>query len=354
MNGDSELVDRSPAAPRRSSPAPDAVAVCIVTHHDAADVPACFAALARLAHRPVEVVVADCASGDDTLAVVEREGEALRRAGIPLSVLALAENRGFAGGMNAAFAATAAPWLLTLNADALPAADYLGRLLERAAAHPGLAVGSVTGRLVRPAVDGVRRLDACGMFLTRTWRHLDRGSNEPDDGRYPRAERVFGGTGAATLFRRTALDDVAVDGEFFDPRFHTYREDAELAFRLRERGWEVLYEPAAVAEHRRRVLPERRSVLPARANYNGLKNRYLLRLYHQTAGNFLRTLLPATFRDVVALAYVVLAERTSLPAYAWLWRHRRELLARRRAIQGRRTVPPAAIDRWFRVRGLPL
>jgi len=174
------------------------------------------------------------------------------------------------------------------------------------------------------------------------------------NGRYPRAERVFGGTGAATLFRRAALDDVAVDGEVFDPRFHTYREDAELAFRLRERGWEVLYEPAAVAEHRRRVLPERRAILPARANYNGLKNRYLLRLYHQTAGNFLRTLLPATFRDGVALAYVLLAERSSLPAYAWLWRHRRELLARRRAIQGRRMVPPAAIDRWFRVRGLPL
>jgi GT2 family glycosyltransferase len=35
----------------------------------------------------------------------------------------LRENRGFAGGMNAAFAAASAPWLLTLNADALPAPD---------------------------------------------------------------------------------------------------------------------------------------------------------------------------------------------------------------------------------------
>jgi GT2 family glycosyltransferase len=350
MSGDAQPV----AARRPAAPAADSVAICIVTHHDAADVPACFAALARLAHRPVEVVVADCASGDETLAVVEREGERLRGAGIPLRVLALPDNRGFTGGMNAAFAATAAPWLLTLNADALPASDYLERLLARAAAHPELAVGAVTGRLVRPAVDGVRRLDACGMRLTRTWRHLDRGSSQPDVGQYDVPERVFGGTGAATLFRRAALDDVAVDGEVFDPRFHTYREDAELAFRLRERGWEVLYEPAALAEHRRRVLPERRAALPAAANYHGLKNRYLLRLYHQTAGNFLRTLPPAAFRDLAALAYVLAAERSSLPAYAWLWRHRRELLARRRAIQRRRTVPPAAIDRWFRVQGLPL
>lgn len=332
----------------------EAVAVCIVTHREAADVPACFAALARVTHRPLEVVVADCASGDETLAVVEREGARLREAGIPLTVLPLPDNRGFAGGMNAAFAASGADWLLTLNADALPAPDYLDRLLARAAAHPELRVGSLTGRLLRPPVDGVRRLDACGMRLTRTWRHLDRGSSQPDVGQYGEPERVFGGTGAATLFRRAALDDVALDGEAFDPRFHTYREDAELAFRLRERGWEVLYEPAAVAEHRRRVLPERRARLPKLANYHGLKNRYLLRLYHQTPGNLLRTLVPATFRDLVALAYVLLRERSSLPVYGWLWRHRRELLARRRAIQGRRTVPPAAIDRWFRVEGLPL
>jgi GT2 family glycosyltransferase len=330
------------------------VAVCIVTHREAADVPGCFAALARVTHRPLEVVVADCASGDDTLAVVEREGVLLAAAGILLTVLPLPDNRGFAGGMNAAFAASGADWLLTLNADALPAPDYLDRLLARAAAHPELRVGSVTGRLVRPPDDGVRRLDACGMHLTRTWRHLDRGSSQPDVGQYAEPERVFGGTGAATLFRRAALDDVALDGEAFDTRFHTYREDAELAFRLRERGWEVLYEPAAVAEHRRRVLPERRARLPRLANYNGLKNRYLLRLYHQTPGNFLRTLVPATFRDLAALAYVLVRERSSLPVYGWLWRHRRELLARRRAIQGRRTVPPAEVERWFRVEGLPL
>ncbi|HUO87382.1 MAG TPA: glycosyltransferase [Thermoanaerobaculia bacterium] len=348
MNGGAAT---TPAASAQSS---EAVAVCVVTHDDAADVAACFAAIAALRHRPLEVVVADCASGDETLATVAGHGEALRSSGVALTVVALTENRGFAGGMNAAFAATSAPWLLTLNADALPASDYVERLLWRAAAHPELAVGSVTGRLVRPVEGGVRRLDACGMYLTPAWRHLDRGSSEPDDGRYAVPERVFGGTGAATLFRRAALDDVAVEGEVFDPRFHTYREDAELAFRLRERGWEVLYEPSAVAEHRRRVLPERRASLPARANLNSLRNRYLLRIYHQTGGNLLRTLVAAGARDVAALAWVLARERSSLPAYSWLWRHRRELVARRRKIQLRRRVPPAEIDRWFRVRGLPL
>jgi len=201
---------------------------------------------------------------------------------------------------------------------------------------------------------GARRLDACGMRLTSNWRHLDRGSGEVDRGQLSRPEKVFGATGAASLFRREALDDAAVDGEVFDSRFHSFREDAELCFRLRERGWEVLYEPAALAEHRRFNLPERRSALPAFVNYHSLKNRYLLRIYHQTRANLLRTLLPTLVRDLAALGWVVLRERSSLAAYGWLWRHRAELLRRRRAIQARRTVPPWQVDRWFTVQGEPL
>lgn len=315
------------------------VAVCIVTHNSAADLPGCLESVASL---PVTVV--DCASTDGSAKVARR---------YPVQVIELKENRGFAGGMNEAFSHTLAPFVLTLNADARPAPDFVSRLLDRMA-EPGMKVGAVTGRLVRPEQDGKRLLDACGMRLTPAWRHLDRGSGEEDHGQLSVAEQVFGATGAATLFRRQALDDIAVDGEIFDPRFHSFREDAELAFRLRERGWEILYEPAALCEHRRLNLPERRSAMPPSVNYHSLKNRYLLRIYHQTAGNLLRTLVPTLVRDLQALGYVLLREHTSLPAYSWLWRNRRDLLQRRRTIQARRTVPPAEIDRWFRVQGMPL
>jgi GT2 family glycosyltransferase len=327
------------------------VAVCIVTHNAAADLPGCLEAIGRLEHRPLEIVVVDCASSDGSLDVARSHPPR----DIPIQVIDLGENLGFAGGMNAAISAAGSDWILSLNADARPAPDYVTRLLARAAAHPGLKVGAVTGRLVRPAsAEGRRRLDACGMRLTRTWRHLDRGSGEEDHGQLAAPERVFGATGAASLFRRAALDDAAVDGEVFDPRFHSFREDAELCFRLRERGWEILYEPAAVAEHRRFNLPERRSAMPAPVNYHSLKNRYLLRLYHQTPGNFVRTFLPTLIRDLMAIGWVVVGERSSFPAYTWIWKHRGELLRRRRAIQARRTVSGAAIDRWFSSPGEPL
>ncbi len=329
-----------------------AVAVCLVTHGSAADLAGCMAAIGALRHRPLEIVVADSGSRDGSL------DEARRTAppGIPLTAFGDAANIGFAAGMNAAIAATAAPYILALNADARPRPDYLDRLLARMNCHPQLRVAAVTGRLVRPAAAPGEppRLDACGMRLTSTWRHLDRGSGEPDRGQWAAADRVFGATGAASLFRRAALADAAIDGEIFDPRFHSFREDAELCFRLRERGWEVLYEPTAVAEHRRFNLPERRSAMPPAVNRHSLKNRYLLRIYHQTGRNLARTFVPTALRDVAALLYVALRERSSLGAYGWLLRHRAELLARRRLIQGRRTLPAAHLDAWFGSAGEPL
>lgn len=322
------------------------VAVCIVTHDSAGPLADCLRAVARLDPAPAEVAVVDCASRDDSVAIARREGAAL--AG--LAIEPLGENLGFAGGMNRALRITRSPWVLSLNPDAEPDPDYVARLQARAAASAERRIGGLTGRILRP--DG--RLDACGMRLTWTWRHLDRGSGEPDRRRWDRPERVFGATGAASLWRREALDDVALEGEVFLSEFHSYREDAELAFRLQERGWEIVYDPAATARHVRLNVPSRRRVMSPAVNRHSLKNRYLLRAYHQGGCNFLATLLPTLLRDLQALLWVAGVERSSFAAYSWLWRHRRSILARRRAIRTRRRASSWAVDRWFLRSGRPL
>lgn len=325
---------------------PALVTVAIVSHDSAADLPECLAAVARQTLAPIELVVADCASADGSAAVARRHAPP----GRPSTVLELGENRGFAGGMNAAFEATRAPYFLTLNPDATLAPDYLERLVARVERSRAVRPGAATGRLVRAGEPPV--LDACGMRLFWTWRHFDRGAGRRDRGQFAHAARVFGATGAASLWVRAAAEDAALaPGELFDPRYHTFREDAELSMRLQERGWSVVYEPAAVARHRRSALPGRRRRLTALANRNSLRNRYLLRADHQSLANLLWTLPATLWRDAAALAWVLAAERTSLAAYAWLWRHRREIVAHRRRVRARVLHP---LDRWFLRREEPL
>ncbi|MEM9290320.1 MAG: glycosyltransferase [Acidobacteriota bacterium] len=326
----------------------ETVALCLVTHGSGAEIEGWMEAVGELTYRPLELVIVDCAGGDDALDQA-RQLAPFVLPGVDAKLLPLEENLGWGGGMNAAIAATRAPWVLALNPDARPEPDFIERLLERAHQHPQASIAALTGRLLRPpeGAGDPRRLDACGMRLTPTWRHLDRGSSEPDEGQFNTPQRVFGATGAAALYNREALLDVAVDGDVFDPLFHMYREDAEICFRFQSRGWTVLYEPSARCTHGRVNLPELRQAMAPEINYHSLKNRYLIRAYHQSPGNWIKTLIPALFRDLAALVYVLLRERTSLPAYSWLWSQRDEILRRRRWIRRHRKAPDRELDRWF-------
>ena len=61
-------------------------------------------------------------------------------------------------------------------------------------------------------------------------------------------EYVFGASAAAALFRREHDRRCgSIDGDFFDPDFFVYREDADVAWRAQLLGWRCIYTPAAVA-----------------------------------------------------------------------------------------------------------
>jgi hypothetical protein len=112
-------------------------------------------------------------------------------------------------------------------------------------------------------------------------------------------------------------------------------------------GWRALCEPRAVADHVRTVTPEVRRALTAAINMHSVKNRFLLRLKNEGAYLALRNAPFELFRDLVVLAAALTVERSSLPAFAWLWRNRSRVVARRRAIQARRRVSDRALARWF-------
>jgi GT2 family glycosyltransferase len=185
--------------------------------------------------------------------------------------------------------------------------------------------------------------------MTRDQRHLDRGADEPAAGQYDAGqEDVFGPSGAAALYRRAMLDDVAVDGEYFDEDFFAYREDADLAWRARVQGWTSLYVPAAIGHHRRRVTPSRRRDLPAEVNRYSVRNRFLLRLKNQSAREAAIFLWPTLIRDLQVIGYVLLREHSSLPGLLDVVRLAPRMWRKRLIIQRRRRTRPADVARWFR------
>src|SRR5258706_15517308 len=107
-------------------------------------------------------------------------------------------------------------------------------------------------------------------------RHLDRGTLDPDKGPYLNFESVFGATAAAALYRRNMIDDISIQGEFFDSGFFVYPEDADVAWRAQLMGWRCLYTPRACGHHVRNVLPGQRHALPPEINMHSGKNRFFI------------------------------------------------------------------------------
>ncbi|HJW15294.1 MAG TPA: glycosyltransferase family 2 protein [Thermoanaerobaculia bacterium] len=303
------------------------VSIIVVAHDDEADLPVSVGSALAQSGVTVEVLVVDNDSRDGSC-------DAVRRVRGSVHLHEVKENIGFAAAMNLGIARSTGRYILALNPDCRLEPDFAAVLAERLDRRRDL--GSASGRLLRaqgPDLAPTGQLDSAGIYRTTTGRHFDRGSGESAGGRYLAEEEVFGASGAAGFYRREALESARISTGVFDSDFFLYREDADLSWRLQNLGWKCLYVPSAVAYHRRRNLPERRRRMSPLVNLHSVKNRFLLRINNQSASEFAATLLPTLARDLVVLGACLTIERSSLPAFSWLWKNRKRLWAKRREIR---------------------
>jgi GT2 family glycosyltransferase len=318
------------------------VSVTVVTHNSGRFIGHCLDALLAQDYRPMEVIVVDNASRDQSKEILARYAGRIR-------LIENDCNAGFAASQNRGIAASRGQWILTLNPDVLVQPGFVERLVR--AGNLDARVGAVCGRLLRIATDFKiphnPRIDSTGIYFTPGLRHFDRGWNEPDDGRYACAEYVFGASAAAALYRREMVADIALDDGFFDPDFFMYREDADVAWRSQLLGWHCVYTPGAIAYHVRSVVPGSRASVPAILKMHSVKNRFLMRIKNMTADLYRRHWLAATARDVIVIGGCLLLEPRSLPAFGRIaWRLPRAL-AKRRQIMARRRSSDEYLSGWF-------
>ncbi len=326
------------------------VLVSLVTHNESRDAERLVPSLFAQTFRDLAISVVDNASEDgtrSTLAAFEKVSP------VPLEVRPSRENLGYTGGHNLSIARAVErgiPWVLVLNTDVVLAPDFLEALLAEGARPGRERVATFTGKILRadgPELLPTSIVDSVGIRMTPNGRHFDVGAGQRDDGRWDQPAEIFGASGCAALFRTEALADARISTGFFDDDFFVYREDVDLAWRLRGRGWSARCAPLARAWHRRRNLPERRREMSALANLHSVKNRFLLRV-NNAGKEHLRATFARTFvRDAIVVGGCLTVERTSLEALRWLAANRTRLLAKRAEIQGRRAARDRDLARWF-------
>jgi GT2 family glycosyltransferase len=320
----------------------DYVSVTLVTYNSGRFIKRCLESVLAQKYRDKEIIIVDNCSTDGTADILEQFEDRCQ-------IVYNSENVGFAAAQNQAIALSSGDWVLTLNPDVLLLPDFIQGLVD--AGQMDSKIGTVCGKLLTMTaafdIPAKPVVDSTGIYFNPMLRHLDRGSQEVDNGHYLHYEYVFGATAAAALYRRKMIDDISIDGEFFDSDFFVYREDADVAWRAQLMGWRCLYAPYARGYHVRSVLPGKRRALPAAINMHSVKNRFLLRIKNISGDLYRRNWVSISARDFLVVASCLLWEHSSLKAFWYVAQNWKRLVAKRRKVQSRQRVDDEYIASWF-------
>ena len=320
----------------------DFVSVTIVTYNSGRFIKRCLESVLDQKYLLKEIVVIDNNSSDGTIDILEPFEDRCR-------IIYNEENIGFAAAQNQAIAASNGEWVLTLNPDVLLLPGFIEVLVSAGNLDP--KAGTICGKLLTMSAGfdfpEEPLVDSTGIYFTPNLRHLDRGSLQVDNGHFRNYEYVFGATAAAALYRREMINDIAIDGEFFDDDFFAYREDADVAWRAQLMGWKCLYVPYAKGYHVRKALP-RKSPVSIRGDQYAFSEEPVSSAHEEYDREPLLA-EPALHydRDVVVISCCLLWEHTSLRAFPFVIKNWARVMAKRREIMKRRRVDDAYMASWF-------
>ena len=218
------------------------VSVIVVSWNSSEVIGRCLSSVNQARYNPIEIILVDNASGDGTVEYV--------RENFPeVTVVRNSENKGFSCANNQGIRIAQGEFILFLNADAFISPGFLNILIGKMENDPSIGLAGGKGY----KEEGRKVIDSTGIFLPSfKMGPYDRGEGEEDRGQFDRTEFVFGISGACALYRRACLEDIRLGEEYFDESYFAYYEDVDLAWRAKIREWKCLYEPRAIAYHRRR------------------------------------------------------------------------------------------------------
>ena len=188
-----------------------------------------------------DIYVADNGSTDDSVSLLKEEFPSV-------NVITLDKNYGFAEGYNLAIKQVEAEYIVLLNSDVEVTSGWLDAPLEILERDRAIAC-------IQPKILSWKNqtffeyAGAAGGFIDRYGYPLCRGRIfdvvEEDLGQYDTEADTMWASGAC-LFIRT--DVYRKEGEL-DARFFAHQEEVDLCWRLRCRGYRVIYTPRSVVYH---------------------------------------------------------------------------------------------------------
>ncbi len=166
------------------------------------------------------------------------------------------ENAGFSKSYNQMILESAywgAEIFFMVNPDTVLAPDSLKKMVD--VLNSDNFLGSVAPKILRWDFANKKlsnQIDTCGLSLNPGLVFTDIGQGMIDNGQFQNFP-ILGPSGAAALYKMTALDKIKKNNHFLDERMFMYKEDCDLAYRLFLEGFSSRLVPDALIYHDRSV-----------------------------------------------------------------------------------------------------
>lgn len=165
------------------------------------------------------------------------------------------ENNGFAGGHQQLFELHGASYVCLVNQDMVLRPRCIAK--KRASLERDESLGAVTCVVERAELDeggqlvGTGLIDTAGLKFHRTGKVIDHLAGEHIDCAEGLSGSADGSSGSLVMLRRDAVERSSESGQLFDPKYGSYKEDVDLALRMKRAGFETRVLPEHLALHRR-------------------------------------------------------------------------------------------------------
>ena len=212
-------------------------------------------------------------------------------------------------------------------------------VFEMAKALDDSSIGMVFGKLLN--MEFTDRFDEAGSFLTWSgflWARAESGCK--DTGQYDEPCPVLAGKSAACMIKKKVFTDIGM----FDPAYEILAEETDLAWRVWLRGHKVYYIPSSVTLHAFNTKFKPPNMYSSeRVYFNGCRN-YILML--MTNLGKVELIIPIVVQFIVwsmaGIGFLVTGKREAgvnvFRAIGWIITHMRQILSKRKSVQGSRTV----------------
>ena len=228
---DAEVVAESVEKPK---PPRALVSVVIPNYNGEAVLSECLTSVKNQSWEPLQVIVVDDASTDQSLMIAEQFFD-------DVEVIRSPKNRGFAATVNEGLRAARGKYIAILNNDTKTEPGWIESSVD--VFRRMKDVGVVAPKVL--TFDDPVQVYSVGIGITRSGYVFNVGQGTPEKGQFNEGRYVLGATGAASVWRKEVFDIV---GDFDEDLAH-YLEDVDLAMRIQLEGIRCYYEPGAVVQH---------------------------------------------------------------------------------------------------------